>query len=112
MKRIRGLIWWMSLMAASLASSHAWAQDVGQPTMGRALAQQVCSECHAIDRAQARSPNTAAPRFETVANTPGMTATALSATLQTSHRTMPNLILERDDLSNIIAYILSLRRGG
>jgi hypothetical protein len=29
--------------------------------------------------------------------------------LQTSHRTMPNLVLKDDETRNVIAYILSLR---
>jgi hypothetical protein len=44
-----------------------------------------------------------------VANTPGMTATALAVSLTTSHPTMPNIILEQEDLDNIIAFILSLK---
>ena len=110
MKRIGCLIW-SSLLALWLACGNAWAQDLGQPGTGRNLARQLCSECHAIEKTEARSANSAAPRFEAIANTRGMTATALSAALHTSHRTMPNVILERDDLSNIVAYILSLRRG-
>jgi len=38
-----------------------------------------------------------------------MTAIALSAGLNTSHRSMPNIMLERDEQADIIAYILSLK---
>jgi hypothetical protein len=38
-----------------------------------------------------------------------MTAAALRAALNSSHRTMPNLVLEGDDADSIIAYILSLK---
>jgi hypothetical protein len=44
-----------------------------------------------------------------VANTPGMTATALAISLTTAHRTMPNIVLDRQELDNIIAYITSLK---
>lgn len=111
MTRIGHLTWSTSVMVAWLASGHAWAQDVGHPARGLVLAQQVCSECHAIEKAQARSPNASAPRFDAIANTPGMTATALSVALQTPHRTMPNVMLDANELSNIVAYILNLRRG-
>ena len=40
---------------------------------------------------------------------PGMTGIALSAMLNTSHRSMPNIMLEADEQANIIAYILSLK---
>jgi hypothetical protein len=55
------------------------------------------------------SPEHTAPRFKDVANTSGMTATALTVWLQTSHPTMPNIILEPNDMSNVVAYILSLK---
>jgi hypothetical protein len=38
-----------------------------------------------------------------------MTALALRATLNTSHRSMPNILLPRDEQDNLIAYILSLK---
>jgi hypothetical protein len=44
-----------------------------------------------------------------VANTPGMTATALAVWLTTSHPTMPNIVLEQQDLDNVVAFILTLK---
>jgi hypothetical protein len=41
-----------------------------------------------------------------------MTDLALSVWLQTSHPTMPNIILEQDDMRNVIAYIRSLQSKG
>jgi hypothetical protein len=38
-----------------------------------------------------------------------MTALALSVALRTSHSTMPNLILDKDEVESIAAYILSLK---
>ena len=55
------------------------------------------------------SPNANAPRFQAIASIPGMTATALSAALNTSHRAMPNIMLPADEQADIIAYILSLK---
>lgn len=97
-------------MAASLAATlAAGAQEAGEPMKGLAVAQRLCVKCHAVFRNQARSPNLAAPPFATIAAVPGMTAIALSSMLQSSHRTMPNLNLEAEDLRNVIAYILSLQ---
>ena len=109
MERTGQLILSMIIVASALASGYVEAQETGQTGKGLALAQQVCAECHAIDKRQVRLPNPAAPRFEAVANVPGMTAIALTAALQTSHRTMPNLVLDSDELRNITAYILSLK---
>ena len=89
-----------------LASS-AEAQT-GDPEAGAAYAKQVCAKCHAIDRT-GLSPELTAPPFKDVANTPGMTGTALRVWLSTSHPTMPNIIVEPADMDKVIAYILSLK---
>jgi len=85
------------------------AQEIGQASRGLALAQRLCAECHAVQKEYARSPNANAPRFQAIASTPGMTAIALSAALNTSHHSMPNILLGPDEQSDIIAYILSLK---
>jgi hypothetical protein len=51
-----------------------------------------------------------APTFSSVATTLGMTDRALRVWLQTSHPTMPNYVLSRDDTDDIVAYILSLKQ--
>jgi mono/diheme cytochrome c family protein len=97
-------------IAAAVAAPQVQAQDLGDVQQGRALANQVCSECHAVGLGGGGSPNALAPRFEAVAATPGMTAMALNAFLHTSHRNMPNLLLTADQTNGIIAYILSLKK--
>lgn len=109
MRQIARRIGSTAVMATLLAGSQAWAQDAS--IAGLTLARQLCSECHAVERGQPRSPHPAAPPFETIANVPGMTAIALSAALQTPHRTMPNVMLDANQLSSMVAYILSLRRA-
>lgn len=98
-----------TLMAALAAGADAQADsaDVGA---GRKLAKTQCAQCHGVDEDK-HSANPAAPAFETIASVPGMTATALTVALRTSHRSMPNLIIEPRDADNIIAYILSLKRS-
>jgi mono/diheme cytochrome c family protein len=85
------------------------AQETGQASHGLALAQRLCAECHAIEKRYTRSPNANAPRFQAIASTPGMTAMALAAALNTSHHSMPNIVLAADEQADIIAYILSLK---
>lgn len=109
MKQIARLLGSITVIAASLAGGQGWAQDASSP--GLLLARQLCSECHAVERARPRSPDPAVPSFETIANVPGMTAMALSVALQSSHRTMPNVMLDPNELSSIVAYVLSLRRA-
>jgi cytochrome c len=96
---------------ALLASGQIRAQPMDPTKQGLVLAQQVCAQCHAVEARSHNSPNAAAPRFEDIANIPGMTAAAISATLHTSHRTMPNVILDNVQTSTIVAYLLSLKRA-
>ena len=79
---------------------------------GKAYAEQVCAACHAIHAGDLESPLFEATPFQTVADTPGMTELALSVWLQSSHPTMPNIVLEQDDMRNAIAYIRSLEGEG
>lgn len=92
----------------ALSAASAQAQDA-RPDRGRSIAVDRCAACHAIDRGQLRSPRPDAAPFRAIAAAPGMTELALAASLQTSHRTMPDLILEPADLRDVIAYVLSLR---
>ena len=98
-----------TMIVFPIASGHSAAQEIGSAARGLALAQQVCARCHAVQKQQTQSPNDDAPAFQTIASVPGMTAIALSAALHTSHQTMPNLVLDPDDLADIVAYILSLK---
>jgi mono/diheme cytochrome c family protein len=84
------------------------AQEVGNPSQGLRIARAVCAECHLVDKLPGQSPNLVAPTFEHIANIPGMNSAALTAALRTSHESMPNIIIKGSDLSDVIAYILSL----
>ncbi|HLK83164.1 MAG TPA: c-type cytochrome [Xanthobacteraceae bacterium] len=85
------------------------AQDAGDVGHGREIAQTICSACHVVAKGQLVSPNSEAPPFPALAATPGMTVMALTAALLTSHRRMPNIILQPDERRDVIAYILSLK---
>ena len=76
---------------------------------GAAYAEQVCSPCHAVRPHQRHSPLPQAPSFQSTADTPGMTELALTVFMQSSHPTMPNVLLEQDELRNVVAYIRSLK---
>ena len=100
---------WVVALALAITTGGGEAQEIGQPRRGFVLAQRLCAECHAVQKEYARSPNANAPRFEAIASTPGMTAIALSAALNTSHHSMPNILLGPEEQADIIAYILSLK---
>ena len=102
----RAMVWSIAVMTL-LASGQAQAQqrEVG----GLSVAKAVCSRCHAVENSPP-SRDAAAPRFEDIANSPGITARAISKALQTTpHRRMPNFRMDRGVLDDLVTYILSLK---
>jgi mono/diheme cytochrome c family protein len=87
----------------------ARAQDAGDAKRGLAYASKNCTECHTIERDGWTSPNPEAPPFQQLANTQGVSWIALTAWLQSSHKNMPNLLIQPKDREDVIAYILSLK---
>jgi hypothetical protein len=86
------------------------AVDDGNAVLGRAYAEHTCATCHAVDPGEMRSPNPRARPFDAIANTPGMTRTALNAWLNSSHTNMPDLIVEPENVDNLYAYLFTLKR--
>ena len=99
----------LTIFFALLFSPTVNAEEPGDSRAGLAFAQAHCAECHAVRDADDTSPNFDAPPFANVAKTPGMTGRALAVWLQTSHPTMPNLVVAEKDRDNVIAYIMSLQ---
>jgi mono/diheme cytochrome c family protein len=85
---------------------------IGDPRRGLEYAQATCAGCHAILFEDIDSPNPDSPAFKSIADTPGISRTALSVFLQTPHPTMPDLIVAGEDADDLIAYILSLKGDG
>jgi mono/diheme cytochrome c family protein len=85
------------------------AQD-GDVAAGHNFAREACNACHVVE-AEQRKPRriVIGPAFRDIANTRGMTATALRVFLTTSHPKMPNLILTPEEIADVTSYILSLR---
>ena len=96
-----------TLLVGTFGCSIAMAQDIGDAQRGAAVASSQCADCHGVVAGQ-RSPNAMAPAFDAIAATPGMTEMALLAALLTTHRAMPNVMLEGADRADVIAYIQSL----
>lgn len=85
------------------------AQEVGNVAAGRRLAVEWCGECHTVGPDARRGAVDLAPPFAVVAADPATTAFRLRAFLMTPHDRMPNLQLSRDQIDDMVAYILSLR---
>ncbi|MCC6888813.1 MAG: c-type cytochrome [Hyphomicrobiales bacterium] len=97
------------IVAALAIAVPARAQEAGEPKRGLAVARANCASCHAVARGDRSSPNPLAPPFERVANIPGMTAMAFNHLMQSSHKSMPLIVLPPEDQWHLVAYVLSLR---
>ena len=98
----------VAALAATTLSAHA--QD-GDIAAGHSFAREACSACHVVEAEQQHLPRRIfiGPAFRNIANTPGMTATALRLFLTTSHSKMLKPIVRPEQMADVIAYILSLR---
>jgi mono/diheme cytochrome c family protein len=97
----------LSSIAFVAVTTVAGAVEVGDARKGQLVADRICAECHAVKAGQ--NVPFAAPTFKAIANTPGMTAMALTIFFRTPHVKMPNFVLSDDDRDDVIAYILTLR---
>jgi mono/diheme cytochrome c family protein len=92
-------------------------QELGDPGAGLAVAEEVCAQCHAVLPGQRfflkpdplPFEDSVPLPFEDIANTPGITEMALLAWMTSTHPTMPDIMLEADELRNVVAYILKLK---
>ncbi len=76
---------------------------------GQAFARTHCAACHAVDAAI--SPKPEAPPFETIVNTPGLTAETLKPWLQDSHN-YPEIMkfaIAPAQVDDLTAYMLTLK---
>jgi mono/diheme cytochrome c family protein len=99
-----------ALLVVILAAPAAWAQgDTTVTTAGRDLSIAWCAECHLVAREQPNVPSDAVPSFFAVADRASTTEMSLRAFLMTPHGEMPNVMLSREEIDEIVAYILSLK---
>lgn len=70
-----------------------------------------CGSCHAVDAdPAAKSPDPKAPRFLDIANMSSTTELSLRVFLRSSHKNMPDIMLEPAEIDETAAYILGLKK--
>ena len=106
-----------SLVLAAIVAACASQPDpavpplpAGDAALGRAYAEAACASCHAVAPGENFSPHMQAPAFIDIANTPGMTHRALDVWLHSVHPSMPHLIVERERIEDLSAYLATLQR--
>jgi len=104
-------------LALGLGYGSAQAGEPGDAARGLSYAKKFCAGCHGVEAKDQSSPNSEAPTFKAVANSTGMSSTALTLWMQSPHLhlSMPELIVPVEDRDDLIAYILGVKdraRGG
>ena len=102
---------WLDPHSRTLRACPASAQEVGRRTWPRLRTESMRGVPRCPPHRTRLPESTGVATFKAIANTPGMTPTALAVWFQTSHPTMPNFILAPEDRDDVIAYIVSLRDG-
>jgi mono/diheme cytochrome c family protein len=93
-----------------LGAAPSWAQNgAGDAAAGRQLTQRWCAGCHGGDPGVSE-PMMPAPTFAEIANRRLTTPYRLGTFLRSPHTVMPNYVLTPEEIDNISAYIISLRR--
>ena len=103
---------WIGLTVAGvlgLAAVPADAQQRADVANGADVARVWCSNCHTVE-ARPTSSSDAVPSFGAIAASPGTDAASLHAFLAKPHGQMPDLKLTQQQMDDLVAYVLSLRR--
>jgi mono/diheme cytochrome c family protein len=91
------------------AGASAMALDArGDSSPGKDLAERWCSQCHALEPNRV-SPNSKARPFPQLAAEPSVTPYSLRVLLRSPHASMPNLMLNPEQMDEITDYIMSLK---
>lgn len=94
-------------MVAAFAGAAAAADTVATEP-GRRLAERWCDECH-VPGAPVKGQAGVAPSFRAVANDPATTERSVRVFLRSPHPTMPNVSLTREQIDDLVTYILGLK---
>ncbi len=97
------------LLSLHRASGAATLPQGDDPVLrGEALADAWCMACHRVGPRGGSGGRDL--DFAAIASMHATTELSLRVFLQSSHRDMPNIVLQRKDLDDIVAFILSLKR--
>jgi mono/diheme cytochrome c family protein len=95
----------------TLAAAPALAQpEPGDARAGLRLAATWCANCHQVAPGGPGPSTDAAAAFAAIAAMPSTTSMSLRVFLQSPHANMPDYRLTREQMDDVVAYLLSLRR--
>jgi mono/diheme cytochrome c family protein len=102
--------WLLALTLAALPGAALAQMEPGDPVAGQRLAASWCANCHRIAPGGPGPTTDIAPSFAAIAVLPSTTSMSLRAYLRTPHANMPDYRLSREELDDIVAYLLTVRR--
>ncbi len=99
------------LVAFGCSVSPASAQVHPDAKTGRKIVEKLCVGCHIVG-AEASGSTVAAdvPSFARIANLQGQTAQSIAGAIVIPHPPMPQIQLTREEVGDIAAYILTLKK--
>lgn len=102
----------VALMAAGLCAASPAAQAAnGDEANGQALAKRLCSNCHVIgDEAAAQTISADVPSFRSIANLPEQSIERIAGRIVVPHPPMPQIDVTRNEIRDLAAYIMSLKK--
>jgi len=96
------------LGASVLLLSVTPALALEDPANGQRLAEQWCASCHIVTKDQSHAVS-ATPTFMTIAQRRGDELDKLESFLADPHPVMPNFSLTRQEITDLVAYIRTLK---
>lgn len=99
------------IAATSLLSGTVEAQIHPDAKTGHEIASKLCSGCHIVDSsAGGKTMPADVPTFEEIANQPDQTTERIAGRIVIPHPPMPTIQLTREEIGDVAAYIMSLRK--
>lgn len=102
--------WLIACVLAALPAAAQAQMEPGDPIAGKRLAEAWCANCHRVAPGGPGPATDTAPSFAAIAALPSATSMSLRAYLRTPHANMPDYRLSREELDDIVAYLLSVKR--
>ena len=102
--------WLIACVLAALPGAALAQMEPGDPISGQRLAASWCANCHRIAPGGPGPATDIAPSFAAIAALPSTTSMSLRAYLRTPHANMPDYRLSREELDDVVAYLLTARR--
>ncbi len=100
------------MLGLSLAAPKAMSEEVAkQPSAqaGLELSRKLCKACHVVDEQGSGATPVGPPPFTSIANKPGQTADLIKGAMILPHPPMPDIQLSNEEMTDIIAYLDTLR---